>query len=141
MHVEDMVHGRRARVKNKDNYRKVEGRWKALCRRGRLLDRNGRESMMAPAICVDYERLNPALTSVFSPHPRFSCVLTRLWERVPHVTVLEKLRTNQLFARGLRDVSLSSCLEFDISPYLAEPCHKLTVVALCNPVLYSSAFS
>ena len=52
---------------------------------------------------------------------------------------------NLLFARDLRDVSLSSCLDVGqqvLPSYLeVEQSRKLTIVALSNPVLYSSPFS
>ena len=58
---------------------------------------------------------------------------------------LEMLMMNLLFARDLRDVSLSSCLDIGqqvLPGYLeVEQSRKLTIVALSNPVLYSSPFS
>ena len=97
---------------------KEEEKWKALSRTGKMTVQNDHllrtniDVEAALAIGGALVLLAPALFSVSLLRPHFfeaSCLVDVKW-RAPHVTALERLMMNRLFARGLQDVSLSSCL-------------------------------
>lgn len=103
---------------------------------------------MVLVICDGLLKLSPASMFFASLPPRFSDLFGSLKSlaRALRVTAPVRLMMNLLFVRGLRDVSLSSCL-FNYQHLIFEIDHDraraatLTVVALSDPVLNSSTLS
>lgn len=97
---------------------RVEGRWKVLGGSDMETSLNGRslasstEERVVLVICDGLLKLSPALTVFALLPPHFFDVFGFLesWALALRVTAPVRLMMNQLFVRGLRDVSLSSCL-------------------------------
>ena len=100
---------------------KEEGRWRVLCDSDMETFLNGwslmssTKSRVVRVICDGPWKLVPALMLFASLSPRsFDLAgFLELWAQALHATAQVKLMMNLLFVRGLRDVSLSSCLFAD----------------------------
>ena len=100
---------------------KEEGRWRVLGDSDMETFLSGcslmssMKSRVVRVICDGPWKLVPALMLFALSFPRsFDFVgFLELWALAPHATALVKLMMNLLFAQGLRDVSLSSCLFAD----------------------------
>ena len=133
---------------------RVEGRWRVLCGSDMETFLNGcslvssTESIVVLVICGGLLELRPAsmFSALLPPHSSDVFGSLESWALVLRVTVPVRLMMNLLFVRGLRGVSLSSCLftyqHQSLSWTTVERKRAIpTIIALSNPVLYPSTLS